>query len=462
MRRSETENMGISLVVGIGLGAAAWLVYAALVLLDLSTPQARFDSQRYHIEVIRDFAATWPRADVSDYLSATTPGYHWVMAGVWQLTASVTVLELLTSALAATIVGLAGAWSVRLVGAAWACVAALPLAASPYLLNAALSVLPDNAGWLLVLVVLMLSLSGPSGRVWVVLGAAMLGLVLVRQSHVWAAGVIVACGWLGREGRLLPVRGRARTRLRGLGAALVSVVPAIVVLGIFVWVWGGLAPPTFTGRGDGEHPDVSMVLSPVAPACILLLIGLYGPFWSGWLWPGICAEWGRSWRRVAVFAVGGLLVGLGLSLLGDSTASPEAGRTGGYWRLIAAGPVLAERYSLVLIPLTCVGGAVVGLCLAAMPPSRRWLMLMILSGFAAAQVVNANTWQRYYEPMVLMFLAIAAVLAVSEREAGDEQASEVGVGARPVGLVRAAQVLGPSALAGILLVLALMRLGPPG
>ncbi|HZW10024.1 MAG TPA: hypothetical protein VFF69_08980, partial [Phycisphaerales bacterium] len=57
------------------------------------------DQLNYHEQVIRTFAADWPNPDYSDYLSATTPGYHTLLAAVAHfLTDDRRVLQLIASA----------------------------------------------------------------------------------------------------------------------------------------------------------------------------------------------------------------------------------------------------------------------------------------------------------------------------------------------------------------------------
>ena len=400
------------LVAGVALGLSAWALLAGLVLLGATSARAAFDAEMYHLAVIRTFAATWPLADVSDYLSATTPGYHWVLAGVWRLWPSVTVLEMIGSGVAAALVGVVGWWATRESrwGVGW--VAALPVVASPYVVHSALAVLPDNAAWLCVLAVLLLSLGGLGGLRWVAVGLALLALVLARQSHIWAAGVIVASGWLGASGTLQSSRDSVGRKLGRAAAGGASAVPAVVALGLFVWIWGGLVPPTFAGQSGGAHPNVRASLSVVAPAYILMLIGLYAPFYAGWWWTGVRCRAGLA----IVFGVAGALVGLGLAVAGASTFDLESGRNGGYWQVIRAGPVIADRTSVVLVVLSSWGGAMVGVCGAALPARRRLLLLITLAGFACAQVVNANAWQRYHEPMVLLLIAVASACCLRGEE----------------------------------------------
>ncbi len=429
-------------IAGVGVALAAWAGYALIVLAGWQSSRAAFDAGAYHLVVIEGFARTWPAADVSDYLSATTPGYHWLLAAAARAGASTTGLELIGALVAAAMVGVLGWWSVRVSrwGPGW--LAALPLAASVYVVHAATSVLPDNAGWLCVLGVLLLCLRPPRGLGWIVVGAVLLALVLFRQSHAWAAGVLVAAGWLGVSGALLPRRDRftadASRKLAGAAAGALAALPAVVALAIFVWIWGGLVPPTFAGQAGSEHPNVQSQLSLVAPGFILMLVGLYAPFFAGWWWGGLRA----SPRRALVFAVVGGAVGLGLALVGPSTFSLEAGREGGFWRIIRAGPVVGGRTSVVLVALSVLGGVMAGACGSALPARQRWLLLIALGGFAAAQVVNANTWQRYYEPFVLMLLGAASALCVRGERAGDGADETLGPLPEPA-LVRLWRVAGP-------------------
>lgn len=441
-------------LIGIAIGAVTWLVLSMLASMGVSSPRAAFDAEVYHLVVISEFATTWPLADVSDYLSATTPGYHWFLAGVEAMGGSGALLSVVGAGVGSLLVGLVAWWLARESGWAWAGVGALPLAASVYVVQAGTSVLPDNAGWLFVVGVLALCLRSPTGLAWSGLGVLMLGLVLTRQSHVWAVGVILMTGWLGPMGTLLPGRDRLAQKLGRTAAGFGAVVPAVAALAVFVWMWGGLVPPTFAGRGEGDHPNVSASLSLAAPAYILMLIGLYTPFFAGWWWLGLRRRAGLA----AVFGAAGALAGLVLALVADSTFSIEAGRNGGYWQVIAMGPVVADRVSVVLAVLAVFGGAMAGVCAAALPAQRRWVLLVTLAGFASAQVVNANTWQRYYEPLVLVLVAAASALCLGLDES--ERSSGLGRVPAPTA-VRVWRVIGPVLLAIGLAVLTATTLGRP-
>ena len=60
---------------GIHLGLAL-----VAILAGITGASEWFDQRDYHLPVILEFARTLPTPDLSDYNSATTPGYHLLMA----------------------------------------------------------------------------------------------------------------------------------------------------------------------------------------------------------------------------------------------------------------------------------------------------------------------------------------------------------------------------------------------
>src|SRR5690606_37961413 len=90
------------------------------------------DALKYHLPVIREMAAEWPRVDIVNYRSATSPGYHLVMAAALKAGASEPALRWLNllagCALVAIVAGVAGA----LAPGRRAMLLAPPIVASPY------------------------------------------------------------------------------------------------------------------------------------------------------------------------------------------------------------------------------------------------------------------------------------------------------------------------------------------
>src|SRR3954471_19287846 len=58
-------------------------VLGTVLILSQRIPgRVAYDQKLYHDPSIRQFASQWPDFDFWHYLSATTPGYHVLMAGV--------------------------------------------------------------------------------------------------------------------------------------------------------------------------------------------------------------------------------------------------------------------------------------------------------------------------------------------------------------------------------------------
>ena len=182
------------IVVGLFL-----LIAAPMIALQHDRGRGRFDQLNYHEPAVLRFAEQWPTPDVSDYLSATTPAYHLVLAVVARFVSpspvalqatgalfTVGLLVVFTRWLSLTLTrGRQGVVTATLLG--------LSLIASLYVFSAGVYILPDNAAWLGVLGILLLALR-PRADLGLYLGggAILLALVLTRQSHLWALGVLFA------------------------------------------------------------------------------------------------------------------------------------------------------------------------------------------------------------------------------------------------------------------------------
>ncbi len=371
-----------------------------------------WDHYNFHEPTIRAIARTWPRADVANYLTATTPLYHWLLGGVARhMSGARWALQLAGAAFTAGLLALLARACTRALPRrpALALVACLPFAASLYVFPSGVWLLPDNAAWLGVLGIWLLVLHpGWSASRTAAAAGLLLLLVLTRQIHLWAAALIWLAAWLGgSDGEpagtrqpFLPFADLLRPRperLRRLGLALLLTLPAFAAVGAFAWTWGGLVPPRFRGLHEGA--------APAAPALGLTLLGVYSAFFAPWLAPGLP----DTLRRNRAAIVGALVAGLLLGAIPVSAYSTEAGRFGGLWNLAARdGFVIADRF-IVLVIGAPLGACALVLWLADLPARRRVIMLGAFVAFEAAQTANPTPWQRYQEPMLLMFVALAAV-----------------------------------------------------
>lgn len=400
-----------------------------------------FDQVHYHEPAVLRFAEELPTPDVSDYLSATTPAYHLVLAlGARAVSEDPRFLRLMGAVFTVALLTLLTRWLTPRVGPRAAAAIGLTLPASLYVFSAGAFVLPDNAAWTGVLAVLLIALRPRFDRVTLLGGGAvLLALVLTRQIHLWAAGPLLAAAWIGasfrpRPGPVDEVRSifdgpsqrLARTAL--MGACL---LPAFGAVGAFAAAWGGLTVPIYHEYMQG--------INPATPAFILAQIAVIAVFHAGF-WAGPATDLLRERRGVLVAAA---IAGLLLAVIPATTYSVEAGRYSGLWNAVRAAPTLAGHTSVVLLLLAPAGAVALAAWLAGVGPRARWVFLAALFGFTLAVSATLNAWQRYHEPMLLITAALLSACVAARERTGPMPAADPGP-------IRLSRVAGPLLLAGLL------------
>lgn len=405
------------------LGGASAVLLALLVSSGLENHRAAWDERNFHLPVVRQFAAQWPRPDLSDYRSVTSPGYHLVLAAVHRfISAEVTPLRAVSAGITVVLVSVLG-WSLgRRLPLGTAVAVGLPLVASIYVMSSGTWLLPDNLGWLTVLLALLLAFRKRVDALTYLAAAAVLAAaVFVRQVNLWPWGVVVVAVMLAessdhRDGAGELARRSAGPALaRGWGwrllAMTVAGVPALLILAWFYRLWGGLTPPAFNASSDGASHVVSAAShhagpNPAVPAMVLAVLGATGPFFIAFIWRPL-AKLRSAGGRPGRVLIAGLLLGMGTALVVPTSWDHAAGRSSGLWNVSRAFALIADR-SVLIAGLAAVGGATVAAGFAALGARDRWIWLAAWACFIAAQSANAMAWHRYYEPFCLMMLALAA------------------------------------------------------
>jgi hypothetical protein len=401
--------------------------------------RAAADHLNYHEPVVHAFAEAWPRPDLSNYHSATTPLYHLILAGARvafdpSRRGLMLVASLFTAALLALLV--AGQPGPRRTAIALS----LPLVGSMYVLFPGIWLLPDNAAWLGVLAMLLLALRARTLAGLAMAGSLiLLGLVLTRQIHLWAAGVLWAAAWLGPVGEdrdesrsaralvprlrdlVLPLLTNWKSRVVRLMAVLVCTLPAVAAIGYFVWLWDGLIVPRYQGVYHGYNL--------ATPAFFLAIVGSLSPFYVAFAWPGLQRlRHSRAWLGMIVVAA------LALAAVPATTYSTDAGRKSGLWNIVKIVPDIAHHTSPVILVLAPLGMVLLAALVSTQSRRDGWLFAAAMVGFIAAQTLSPELWQRYHEPFILILLALMC------SRAGLRFPAE-----RPA--VRLARMVGPIALA---------------
>lgn len=405
-----------------------------------------WDQVNYHEKVVRTFIEQWPTPDLSNYLSATTPLYHLVLAAVGKFVSTAPMVLQFTGMLFSLGLMVTFALSLaRQVTALRVFIFTLVLMSSLYVFPAAVWLLPDNAAWWGVLGILLIAWRCRFDMTLVLGGGVlMVLLVLTRQSHLWAAAALWASAWMSLDAKRphphqslrspfgkvdshtptkaasvnatekgleiessddepLP-RGTIRRIFTHPGRRLVrtlvvmlATLPAFAIVAWFRHHWGGrLYPPVFDIQLK-YPPNVS------TPVFIFAVFGAINVLFAGFLLPRLAVLWRYSPKLVVAIAV----AMIGVASLPPTSLSGADGRFGGLWTIAAKFPVIRER-SLLIIALAVWGGfALLGWC-AALQRGPRIVVLVALAGFIAAQTIGHLAFQRYSEPMLLILTLLLA------------------------------------------------------
>jgi hypothetical protein len=286
----------------------------------------------------------------------------------------------------------------------------LPLMFSHYVLQSAAWLNTDNVAVLFVLLTLGVALGiERTGRGFARGSLYLFFAVWTRQLAVWAAGPLMFAA--GLAGNVAPgLRGDGPRTWRPVALAAASLFPAVASLAGLAIAWGGLTPPGF---------DEQSGTSPAALPLTLAIVGVFGPVFAACAVTRDDVLRGRGPYGAA--AAGALLA---LAVPTSETMELERRTGGGLWKLVEATPVVADR-SLVLAALAAVGGAVtVALWRAAARHAMKRpaaILLVAMLSLAVAQAGTVRTYQRYFEPVLLVLLALLVTMGPLSSNADPEK-----------------------------------------
>src|ERR1051325_5000199 len=360
-------------LVAVGLVAIFGAACLAFIVSQRVPSRVFYDQELYPHPAIRQSVSQWPDFDFWHYESATTPGYHLLMAAVSKvISPSIVVLQVATLAISLALVGLLGFATARRTSPLLACVLCLPFVLCRYVVDSGAWLLPDNIAWLGVLAVLLVALRPRvTGRALILGGAVLLALVFVRQIHIWSAGLLWGAAYLQ------PARGAApggeeptlREALFGniwarLGRAMLAVaatVPAWALVALFIRYWGGAVPPVFRQWYHSYNPS--------AVVFILALFGIWGAFFAATWVPHVV----RAWRTARGWLVGSMLVALVVGIA-VPTNDFEAAKHTGLWGIAERFPVVGHT-STVMLGQMVLGALSLAGFLFAIPIRQRLVFL---------------------------------------------------------------------------------------
>jgi hypothetical protein len=198
------------------------------------------DEEIFHYPTILRFIETFPRMELWNYQSATTPLFHIIFATLGKIISPALPFLRGVNAAISYACGLMLFFVFRYQGVDfWTSVLiALALVLSPYVFGISFLLLTDNLANLFAIAAILCLLIYIRERDWTVLAFAALFAccaVLTRQLYVWLFVLILASSFIG-------VRSAPPRSVFG-AFALVSLASTPLVL-LFI-LWGGLTPPNF-------------------------------------------------------------------------------------------------------------------------------------------------------------------------------------------------------------------------
>lgn len=399
-----------------------WVLQLIVVLGPGISGPAANDEQEFHLPTIRLFAEQMPSPDLSSYNVATTPGYHLLLAVAVNMGAeSDKALRLIGGQFAVLLAALMTCWVGKRVEWPFAAVLALPAFVGIYTFSPMVLALPEAAAWLGVLAMLVIGLRRVVRREWfVVAGLVLVGLVCIRQIHIWAAVPIWLSAWLGSQQEREPDRLVPRFRELELNDrlplsvfAFLCTMPAFGVLVWFFWLWGGPVPPGFQTSEAASQITGAAVHSGgnlASPAMVLALFGLFAPFFVVGLIAVIEHRLAEKPSVVWTVIISGVLAFF-ISVVPETSFDVSEGRWTGLWNLVEKLPTIGER-SPFIIGLSTIGGIQLACLLLVIRSRDRLIIAGTLLAFTVAQTANFQSWTRYLLPMVLFALVMLTTLAI--------------------------------------------------
>lgn len=392
------------------------LMVAPMVALQAKGTPEYMDELEYHLPIIRTIVEQWPAVDIVRYESATSPGFHLLMAAVWRATDAPQAMKWLNACFGLGLLLAMFLTAARFVPAWGALALVLPLLFNQYILGAAVWLTTDNAALLCVVLALGGSIMVRAGGARLLRCGVYAGLaVCVRQLHVWLAAPIGLAGLVASPLVVLVPRmlrpapqgaSAARSSWLMLGAGLLAAAIPFLTLAYFSWIWGWRLMPICSGWVQLH----ALGPNPASPAFALALVAVLGLFFL----PFCAAELLRL-RLSDRAAWSVLLIGALVAAIPETSYVWKSRSYGFLWRIVERVPDVAERSPVIMLlaPLGALGLLLMHRAAAQAGHAARSLVLQLsLLGWLCAQTFNSMAWQRYFEPVLLLGLAWLAALTV--------------------------------------------------
>lgn len=397
-----------TIAAAVGAATIHASVAAAAVLAGVTGTYAWHDEVDYHLPTIRKFAAELPAPVLTDYQSATAPGYQLLMALLMRAGIDGVPLHLVSMLFGAILVAFFAAIVARLAGGLVGLLAGITLALSPYTVNPSAFLATDNLATVLLLAAFAFARPIATGCAIMPLRSGLLAALAAMLATAIRQIAVYSAAFTGAAFVARACAERRWPRAIEVAGGALALVPALLLLGLLVKTWGGLVPPSFhTYHGSGGNP--------ATPIYALALVAIWGG--AAFLAiPGFLREF-FSFRALLV----GLLAAAACCAI-PTTYLVHVRFGGTLWTITSRFPDVMER-SLFLVPLAGIGAAALGAYLRLWSRSTdagaRGLgayALLVFTGMVLAQTANSQCFERYLQPLTLVLMTIAA-MALAGRNA---------------------------------------------
>lgn len=368
------------------------MVFTALVfprLLDDSESNYSWDESKYHLPTIEAIDTHWPTLDlVNDCKSAIAPGLHYLLATVAQVTGPDQRAMRLTNFVISVgclifLFGKLKSLPLPTAGAALAC-----LAGSSFYLKSAAFVFTDNAALFAITLTLSMTLSLRAPNRIIGIAVLVSLAIFIRQNSAW---LLLLLAWISVD----RLRAHAKWDRRFVKIVSPLILPLVTLLWLII-SWRGLVPPAW----QNAH-YVSGFVTFSGALYALSLMGIYaGPFlWAAGRIPRSGSEIPKVVWLVAI-------VTFVVVLITPMNASEEDGRWGGYLWMLANHTLPDRAEFLVFSILAPIGAGASVLLFRSLSDKLGTLWILAYSGWLISALPNRQVFQRYFEPVTIVFLIL--------------------------------------------------------
>jgi hypothetical protein len=321
------------------------------------------DELNYHYPTILQFYESWPRINLSDYKSATTPLFHISFAIIGKMIGP----ELYKLRIVNMLISMVTVWIIfsflrRHIVELDAFLFSLCFSLSPYFWGRSFRLFTENFAflfWLLSLIIIY----NKDNKVRFILSSISLSMaVLSRQITLWF---------------VLPLMVKAILTKQKIFIFVMLLFPALVLLP-FIYIWHGLVPPHFAFINE------SSILNLRAAVFTLAVLGFYTIF--------IKINW--LLNKLILF---GVFIGVILVML--TQLKPLPGDDGFLWRIAHFLPNLFGGNFLfyLLFPIGVMN-------VIDIIKQKQFFLFSFIVAFAFSFLKTAKIFQNYYDSFILVFL----------------------------------------------------------